>query len=201
MTTEDNILEAARKVFISKGLDGSRMQEIADEAGINKALLHYYFRSKDKLFERIFTEAMQRILPKVHESIERSENIAFFIREFVNNYHNLLNDIPFLPLFVLHEVNRNPSRFASIIKGKGLPIAQLQKLIDRDVAAGRMLAIPAEHLMINIMSMLVFPVVAKPFIKIIVFDKDSDKIDSFYDERKESIISFVTRAIGYKMTV
>ncbi len=200
MTTEEQILEAARKVFISKGLDGSRMQEIADEAGINKALLHYYFRSKEKLFERIFAEAMQRILPQVYESIGKSENIAVFIREFINNYITLLRYFPFLPLFVLHEINRDPSRIASIVKGKGLPVVQLQKLIDRDVEAGRMIPIPAEHLMINIMSMIVFPVVARPFIKVIVFNNDADRYEPFFEERKDMIIAFVTRAIGYKMT-
>lgn len=199
MTTEEQILEAARKVFISKGLDGSRMQEIADEAGINKALLHYYFRSKEKLFERIFAEALQRILPRVYESIGKSENIAVFIREFINNYLNLLRYFPFLPLFVLHEINRDPSRIASIVKGKGLPVVQLQNLIDRDVEAGRMIPIPAEHLMINLMSMIVFPVVARPFIKVIVFNNDADRYEPFFEERKEMIFEFVTRAIGYKM--
>ena len=65
-STEEKILAAARKVFIAHGLAGARMQEIADEAGINKALLHYYFRSKDKLFETILVETMQSFLPRVN---------------------------------------------------------------------------------------------------------------------------------------
>lgn len=61
---EQKILTAARNVFIRKGFAGARMQEIADEAGINKALLHYYFRSKEKLFEVIFKESFGKLLPK-----------------------------------------------------------------------------------------------------------------------------------------
>ena len=67
LSTEKKILEAAKKVFIAKGMAGARMQDIADEAGINKALLHYYFRSKDKLFETIFAEIAQRFLPRINE--------------------------------------------------------------------------------------------------------------------------------------
>ncbi len=63
ISTEEAILVAARKVFESKGFDGARMQEISDRAGINRALLHYYFRSKDKMFERIFDEALERFMP------------------------------------------------------------------------------------------------------------------------------------------
>ena len=64
VSTEQKIREAARKVFQAKGMHGARMQDIADTAGINKALLHYYFRSKDQLFEAIFKEALQQLIPK-----------------------------------------------------------------------------------------------------------------------------------------
>jgi TetR/AcrR family transcriptional regulator len=61
--TERKILQAAREVFQRKGLYGARMQEIADAAGINKALLHYYFRNKDKLFDAIFSDVFQNFIP------------------------------------------------------------------------------------------------------------------------------------------
>ena len=64
-TTELQIKEAAKKVFLKRGFGGARMQEIADEAGINKAMLHYYFRSKKKLFEVIFNEAIGEMIPHI----------------------------------------------------------------------------------------------------------------------------------------
>ena len=64
-TAEQRILAAAKKIFLSKGLDGARMQDIADEAGINKAMLHYYFRSKDKLFEMIFEDIARHFMPRI----------------------------------------------------------------------------------------------------------------------------------------
>ena len=69
-STEQTILQAAKKVFIQKGMEGARMQEIADEAGINKALLHYYFRSKDKLFEAIFQDAILKFIPDMMEMLQ-----------------------------------------------------------------------------------------------------------------------------------
>ncbi len=198
MTTEEQILTAARNVFIRKGLDGSRMQEIADEAGINKALLHYYFRSKDKLFERIFIEAFQGIIPKIRESITQSTHTVEFVRFFIENYMQLMTEMPFLPQFVLHEINRDPSRIATLIKDRSLPVPQLQQLIDKDVALGLMLPIRAEHLVINMISMTVFPVVASPFVKMIVFNNQPAQYESFFMERKEVIINFVIRAIGFK---
>ena len=85
--TEQLILSAARKVFIEKGLDGARMQEIADEAGINKALLHYYFRSKEKLFSMIFQEEMSKFFPRMVMLLSSADiSIEEKIRGFVNNY-------------------------------------------------------------------------------------------------------------------
>src|SRR6185437_7301913 len=69
-TAEEKILDAAKKVFVTKGMAGARMQDIADEAGINKALLHYYFRSKEKLFEMIFAEAAEKLFPKINAIFE-----------------------------------------------------------------------------------------------------------------------------------
>src|SRR5215467_13252802 len=85
-TTETRILEAARKVFLKKGMAGARMQDIADEAGINKAMLHYYFRSKEKLFEKIFMELSQRFFPRLIMIFESDESLFRKIELFVAEY-------------------------------------------------------------------------------------------------------------------
>ncbi len=76
INTETLILETARSVFVEKGFDGARMQEIADKAGINKALLHYYFRSKQNLFESILNESIQKIIPHILEFMESEVSLA-----------------------------------------------------------------------------------------------------------------------------
>ena len=196
MTTEELILAAARKVFVQKGMEGSRMQEIADEAGINKALLHYYFRSKEKLFEQIFAEGLKQLLPKVQLSIEKSEGICDFVNFFIEYYLEMIKELPYLPHFVLHEIHRDPSKIVEIIKGQGLPFTRLQSLIDKDVAAGSIKPIQLEHLMVNIVSMVLFPVIAKPIIQAVLFGNNEIKYATFLEERKSVVIPFVLQAIG-----
>src|SRR4029077_761858 len=101
--TEHRILEAARKVFQSKGMHGARMQDIADSAGINKALLHYYFRNKEQLFESIFKEALEKFLPVLRELVESDFPLGKKIKSFVDGYTDVLLENPFLPAFIIHE--------------------------------------------------------------------------------------------------
>src|SRR3982751_3647938 len=97
LSTEEKILSAAKKAFLTKGMDGARMQDIADKAGINKALLHYYFRSKDRLFEMIFLEEARKFMPRI-ATIMLSELTLFEkIEKFVDQYIDTLSQNPLLP--------------------------------------------------------------------------------------------------------
>ena len=104
-------LSAAREVFLQKGFAGARMQDIADEAGINKALLHYYFRSKEKLFETIFREAFEKLIPHITEVF--SSDLPFYdkIRAFTDAYITMAIENPFIPLFVLNAMHSDPEGF------------------------------------------------------------------------------------------
>ena len=104
--TEQKILDAAKKVFEASGFNGARMQHIADEAGISKASLHYYFRSKENLFERIFNETMEEFMKVVSTWNDASENWENKLREFVLEFFNFLHTNSLL--FILRELNRNP---------------------------------------------------------------------------------------------
>ena len=114
--TEDKIFEAATEVFINKGMDGSRMQDIANHAGINKSLLHYYFRTKDKLFnavfEKIAEQLFKRFAPVFDEKLSLEEKIRFFYREHIE----FLKNNPRLPSFILNEINRNPERIRKLLR-------------------------------------------------------------------------------------
>ncbi len=105
---EKIIWEAARKIFLTKGLSGARMQDIADEAGINKALLHYYYRSKEKLFAQIFEKELVSFLHDI-EAIFKSD-LAFFekIEKLVDHDIDTFSKCPELPLFILNELSQQP---------------------------------------------------------------------------------------------
>ena len=110
-STEERILEAAKKVFVQKGMAGARMQDIADEAGINKALLHYYFSNKEKLFEMIFLEAASKLFPRINAIFSSDQPLFEKIESFCEEYIAVVMENPYLPLFVLYEINQDPAYF------------------------------------------------------------------------------------------
>ena len=150
--SEDKILAAARKVFMTKGMAGARMQDIANEAGINKAMLHYYFRDKDKLFETIFLEEAQKFFPKINMIFQSDNSLEEKIRQFVNEYINEMQENPYLPWFVLNEINLDPDRFMYKIWGKdNLPNpSKFLAQIEREVKKGVIKRISPMHLLMNL---------------------------------------------------
>lgn len=197
-STEDKILEAAKTVFVAKGMEGARMQEIADEAGINKALLHYYFRTKERLFEAIFSEIFKFAFPKLSRIILSDAGIVTKIELFVDAYIDILIKHPFIPGFVLKELNRDPSGLFKLVVKLGLdpqPIfTHIQEAMDR----GEIVQMKPQHLAINVVSMCIFPFAARPIISFVVFKDDKQALETFYAERAEVIKKFVINAIIIK---
>lgn len=116
--TEKKILEAAKEVFQQKGMDGARMQEIANAAGINKAMLHYYFRSKQLLFEAVFKNAFSLLSPQLNKVLNDDSSIEEKVKSFTHNYISFMKKHPYLPNFIIQESNRNPAflRWSKTVK-------------------------------------------------------------------------------------
>ena len=106
--TETEILIAAKEIFQQKGMAGARMQEIADKAKINKALLHYYYRSKQLLFEAVFKSAFSLLAPQLNKVLNDDSDLFEKIRKFTENYVSFVIKHPYLPNFVIQELNKNP---------------------------------------------------------------------------------------------
>ena len=197
-TTEKKILDAAKIIFLKKGFDGARMQEIADEAKINKALVHYYFRSKDKLFDAIFREAFQQFLPQIAEIMTTQKPLFEILEIFVDSYITMLSNNPHLPSFVMHEINRNPERIVNIIKSSGIKPEYLEKAIQKEIKAGIINPIKPIHLIINIIAMCLFPFMARPIIQGFMFNGSSEAYKKFLSERKKEVTSFIINSIRKK---
>ena len=192
--TENQILLAARSVFIAKGFEGARMQEIADQAGINKALLHYYFRSKENLFEAVFSEVAANLFPAVKQLLEADLGLKEKITFFIKIYLKTLEENPFVPAFVINTLNTNPDSFLKYIKQSGLNPMFLQKQIDEEASRGLITKVKAEHLLVNIIAMCIFPFVARPIIQNIFELKDTE-YQQYLDDRQNEIIDFVLKSI------
>jgi AcrR family transcriptional regulator len=194
-STEQKILEAAKQVFMEKGIDGARMQDIADKAGINKALLHYYFRSKEKLFEMIFMEEARKFMPKV-TSIMMSELTLFEkVEKFVGEYIDTLMQNPLLPIFILNEINRNPKEAIKKIFGNQRPpIDKVDELITKLVKKGEIKPIKGYELMVNMVSLCIFPFLARPMVQWIT-KTNEEEFMKLMEQRKKSIVKFVIDSV------
>lgn len=188
--TEQQILEAARVIFIKKGLEGARMQEIADEAGINKALLHYYFRSKEKLFNHIFENALSGIFDVINESIHEDGDVIVFIETFVDHYLTILQKNPFIPNFIFNEINSHPERISQFSEKIRLNIPGFKHMVEENIAQNKVCVVSHEHLLIDMLGMCVFPFVGRPLLEKVFFDNHPAGIENFLYERKQHIISF-----------
>lgn len=195
-STEEKILSAARNVFVSKGLAGARMQDIANEAGINKALLHYYFRSKDILFEKIFMEAAHQLFPRINIIFEADMSLFEKIERFCDEYISIAMKNPYLPLFVLNEINQDPEYFLSkiwTIENQPRPNKLIEQ-IEREVRKGTIKQISPLQLLIDLISLTVFPFVAKPMFtgKLGLSEKD---FNMMMEGRKKTIPRLIIESI------
>ena len=202
-STEEIILEAARKIFIEKGMEGARMQEIADEAGINKALLHYYFRSKEKLFLKVFEQVFTQLILNVKVFSLSDISIYQKIESFISIYIDLIKENPFVPVFIIGELNRDPKNLLATVGGyintlRRDSLGQFISEIESATSAGTIKPISVNHLIVNILSMCIFPAVAYPMIREVLFEGNFEETGAFYAERKEKVIEFVMSSICMK---
>ncbi len=194
--TEEKIFEAATDVFIEKGMDGARMQDIADRAGINKALLHYYYRTKDHLFDAVYQKVAEKIFskfaPVLDENLTIEEKISFFFREHIT----FLQKNPRLPSFILNELNRNPARLKKLVQkidvGKlWLTLSEQHK---NEIKKYNITEKSFPQLMTTIVSISVFPFAARGIIEGL-FKKVGISFDDYIEERKKYAAKFVIKAI------
>lgn len=196
--TEQLILEAAKVVFIKKGMEGARMHEIADEAGINKALLHYYFRSKDKLFTAVFKESFFKLFPNIVDLLKSDITLFDKIRLFVENYIDIINANPLLPSFVIHELSRNPDTVVQMIKSSGVNPIYFVNQVQEEIEKGSIEVVQPLHLIVNMLAMCIFPFITKPILQEVIFDQDQQQFDIFIQERKKEVSDFIINSIKKK---
>ncbi|UAY54766.1 TetR/AcrR family transcriptional regulator [Arachidicoccus terrestris] len=195
-TTESKILEAARQVFMRKGMSGARMQDIADQAGINKALLHYYYRNKQKLFEVVFREAVQNIFIRIKDIIDSETPVIEKLTSIAQRYITELSRSPYLPLFVFNEIYQHPQMITSLFIESEIhhSLKKLFQEIQTEVDKGYFRKIAPPHLLINIISLCIFPFVASPLLQT-VFELDAQQLQSFMKERKKQVPLFIRNAV------
>lgn len=200
--TEARILDAAEAVFVRRGVDGARTQEIADEAGVNKALLHYYFRTKERLSEAVFRRIAGAFFPRIIAAFSADEPVAERVRRVVEIETEFLRRHPFLPGYLLGELRARPEAMKTLVRTL-LPIdamretvrQNLQAALDAESAAGRMRPVRAERFVVDLMSWLVFPYAARPMIELIL-GLEGDAFEAFLAERNATLADGFLRSLA-----
>lgn len=192
--TEEKIAEAAREVFVEKGMTGARMQEIADRAGINKSLLHYYFRSKDKLFDFVFSKIMKKVGNMLGGIMEEGISIEDKMKSFVDTYIDLLLKNPFLPNFIFGEITRNPDGLIKRFSNANIKPSELLTPLENQLK-NEGYNINPHDFMLNLLSMVIFPVAARPIVERIIFEGDKTAYREYIKSRKQSIVKYAMAAL------
>ena len=194
-TTEAAILNAAKSIFQRKGMDGARMQEIANEAGINKALLHYYYRSKQLLFEAVFKNAFKLLAPQLNKVLNSDDSLNDKIKNFTKNYISFTIKHPYLPNFIINELNRNPEFVQKLTSEKHFPtITKFKQQVTENVENGIIKPIKAEQLLIHILALNIFPFIASPLLKGFLTVSD-EEYKQLMEERTTEVSNFIINGI------
>ena len=201
--TERRILDAAHVVFMRSGTAGARTQEIADEAGVNSALLHYYFRSKDRLAEAVFTRAAGELFPAVARILVSDLPLDQKIRRVIEVELDRLSRTPYLPAYVISELAYHPERIHQLLAATtgsrpdalGRTVAAtVSAQIRAEVKAGRMRPIATEQFLVNLLSMCIFPFAAQPMLAALL-GLDGERFTRFIRDRKRELPEFFMKAL------
>ncbi len=197
--TELHILKAAMDVFIEKGRHGARMQEIADRAGINKALLHYYFRNKENLYRRIFEDIFFGNISALISILNKELSIKEYLRTFISEYIEMLRRNPRLPMFIISEFREGGETvkavLAKLVASEEMTLASYISVITRAIRQGEMKPLDPLQLISTIIGSCLFFFVAEPMLhNLFQLDDDFDR-ETFIEERKEAIFNTIAYGV------
>jgi TetR/AcrR family transcriptional regulator len=186
--TEEKILEAAKIVFMENGLDSTRMQDIAERAGISRTSLNYYFRTKENLFQVLLDQLFENIVPEIENIIEQSPSFLDKIDSIIEVYDSKLKDNTFIPSFVFIELQRNPKLVSDFIS-KSPKVQQylsfMNNAVRAEMDAGNIRDIPLEQIISTAYSLLFVPYILDPVLKE-YWNNDQEKRDNFFNGHKEN---------------
>lgn len=195
ISTERNILNAAISIFQKKGMAGARMQEIADEANINKAMLHYYYKNKQLLFEAVFMQAFQKFAPYINSIFNSEATVFEKIRDFAETYISFVTENPYLPTFLIQEININKD-FAGVFfsKNNAPDPTVFQRQIADEVTKGIIIPVDSKQLLLNLFSLCAFPFVGSGLLQGML-KLDEEKFSEMMEERKKIIPELIINSI------
>ena len=191
---EYKILETANTVFLKYGVDNSTMGQIAEEAGISRTSLNYYFRSKKDLLQKVIINLENKIFPTLFQLINDDRMpLIDKIELFVDEYIDLIIKYPMVPTFMASELLREPNWIFEFIRQNNLDFEKLSLQIDQETAQGKLIPFKFENLFVNVISLCAFPMVAKPLLMEFFFNNNEKELTQFNYSRKIEVKRILRR--------
>lgn len=195
---EWRILEAAKVVFVRKGYNQTTMTDVANEVGIGRTALHYYYRTKEMLFEAIFGQLMGAVLPNIKIIMERDVPVIEKIEAAIDRYIEVLSENLLFPVFMISEVNRDPEHlFRVLLKDPNriLPLMQLRDEVEAAMNDGSLRKIPLQEVVSLVVGFLVFPVLMQNPLSAMFMDGDTEKYREYIAGRGPFVKDLVRRVL------
>ncbi|MBN1408502.1 MAG: TetR family transcriptional regulator [Calditrichaceae bacterium] len=192
---EEIILKAAMEVFVDKGQYGAKMQEIADKAGINKALLHYYYRSKEKLYVHIFKFIFKKIMDEVVELLHSDLPFEEFLKTFISKYIDVLIKNHRFPMFIMRELSQGGKIVSNALK-EAIP-SELSahspgiEIIEEAMNRGEIVKMDPRQIILTVIGSSLFYFMGEPIIRVLLLNEESFDRERFLEERKEAIFNII----------
>lgn len=192
---ELKILESAEKLFLEQGFLKTTTGQIAQLAGCNQALVHYYYRTKEQLFERVYEQKIQLLFSNFIAEVETCDSFEESITRMVRMHFRFLKENPMLPSFLLNECLNNPLERMSALKAKLsvlIPTVKrrLEETLNREIAAGNIRPISVLDLLFSIISLNVMPFLVMPLFQTLTDSSDED-MQTLLAHREEETVNLI----------
>jgi len=187
---EDKIIEVAKQLFVENGFENTNMTDIANAAGINRTTLHYYFRTKEKMFSAVFGSLVYSFLPRMH--IIFQEDIPFIdkLNKILDEYMEIFLENPSLPKFILGEIQRNISNLLEVMQELQFDtyLSSIKDVVLKEMEEGKLKKVPLLVVFLTFYSQMTFPFLAKDLIIALFYENEQD-FYNFLQEWKSNVIS------------
>lgn len=192
---ELKILESAEKLFLEQGFLKTTTGQIAQLAGCNQALVHYYYRTKEQLFERVYEQKIQLLFSNFIAEVETCDSFEESITRMVRMHFRFLKENPMLPSFLLNECLNNPLERMSALKAKLsvlIPTVKrrLEETLNREIVAGNIRPISVLDLLFSIISLNVMPFLVMPLFQTLSGSSD-EEMQTLLAHREEETVNLI----------
>lgn len=196
---ESRIIEAAKQVFVQKGYEATKMGDIAARVGISRTAMHYYFRTKEMLFDAIFGQLMDALLPNIEVIMDEKSSCLEKIPSIIDEYMAMIQANPLFPVFVINEFNRDPEHvYRAVLKNPARiqPLLRLQNQMQEEMEKGLLKKMPLIYTASTLLSLVVFPMLIRHPLTNVFLEGDPQKFDAFIVERKSLIKELMLRLLS-----